>query len=177
MSIIMTYKSGLASNPNPDLFEVGIEQEEIVLKQIQLKAIGSNKVLQTYKIPLKNVVTCGLVTEQEIITKDKSVVGRGIAGALLLGPAGLVLGGMSGIGAKKKKKNINLFVISYLSEKAPENVQSFVLDTDWNNNGLKNIKFAKKAQKIVQEIEKSDLVKTYIENNIGDLNIDGSITL
>ena len=39
------------------------------------------------------------------IIKDKSVVGRAAAGALLAGPAGLLVGGLSGVGSKEVPEN------------------------------------------------------------------------
>lgn len=39
--------------------------------------------------------------EVEVIEKDKSVILRAVAGGVLLGPVGAVVGGMSGIGTKK----------------------------------------------------------------------------
>lgn len=176
MKAIMIYRSGLPTRPSKELFELEIDSCDLILSQIELKAIGKNKVIQSYRIPLMNIVECGFVSEQEFIEKDKNVIGRGLAGGLLFGPAGMVLGGMSGIGNKKKKTTVGLFVITYLSENSPDELRSFVLETGWNNRDLTNIKFAKEAGKISAAATKSSMVNTYLNHYVAT-NQDGSITL
>lgn len=44
------------------------------------------------------------LSEKEIVEKSKSVVGRAVVGGVLLGPLGAVVGGVSGVGDKKKEK-------------------------------------------------------------------------
>ena len=95
MKTIMVYRGGLPDAPSSELFEVDIDKEDLILSQITLGAL-KNKVIQTYKIPLKNIVECGCVTEKELVEAGKSVVGRGVVGGFLFGPARLVLGGLSG---------------------------------------------------------------------------------
>lgn len=178
MKTIMVYKDGLPDTPDSELFEVDMDRENMILSQITLGVL-KNKVIQTYKIPLENIVECGFVTEKEVISADKSVVGRGLVGGFLFGPAGLVLGGMSGIGSKKKEKTIGLFVITYLSPRSPGELKSFVLDTGWNNRDLHNINFAKEARKKVEKVGKSELVTAFLASNEVEtgVNSDGSITL
>ncbi|MBD3107907.1 hypothetical protein IEO70_05970 [Bacillus sp. AGMB 02131] len=55
-------------------------------------------------------------TEEQIKEKDKSVVGRAVVGGLLIGPLGAIVGGISGIGSKKKKKSKLFVVINYISK-------------------------------------------------------------
>lgn len=54
---------------------------------------------KTYQIRMKNVEILKQITEE-----DKSVAGREIVGGLVFGVAGAVVGGMSGMGTKKKKE-------------------------------------------------------------------------
>ena len=63
MKTIMVYRGGLPDAPSSELFEVDIDKEDLILSQITLGAL-KNKVIQTYKIPLKNIVECGCVTEK-----------------------------------------------------------------------------------------------------------------
>lgn len=52
-------------------------------------------------------------TSKEVVEKGKSVVGRALVGTLIAGPIGTVVGGMSGIGSKKKTKTKTIIVIGY----------------------------------------------------------------
>ena len=51
--------------------------------------------------------------QTEITEKSKSVIGRAVAGGLLFGGAGAVLGAISGLGNKEKKIQKYMFIISY----------------------------------------------------------------
>lgn len=67
-----------------------------------------------FKIPLENVIGTMLTTEKEIIEKSKSVIGRGVVGGLVFGPAGLLLGGLSGIGKKSRVEKSRVYIVSYV---------------------------------------------------------------
>lgn len=51
-------------------------------------------------MPFSRIFNVELFSEDEVVEKNKSVVKRGIAGALIAGPVGAIVGGMSGIGTK-----------------------------------------------------------------------------
>lgn len=54
--------------------------------------------------------------ETEVVKKDRSVIGRAVAGGLLFGGVGAVVGGMSGVGKKEKEVTRLLLIISYTSK-------------------------------------------------------------
>lgn len=79
-------------------------------------------------LKFSQITNAGIVTEKEIVEKSKHVVGRAVVGGLLLGPLGAVVGGMSGVGDKKKQKTNTYYVINYLSGTGGEpSVLSFKL--------------------------------------------------
>lgn len=61
--------------------------------------------------------------ETDIINIEKSSIGRALAGGLLFGGVGAVVGAISGSGTKQKKSDI--FIISYLSSNNEEKVIQF----------------------------------------------------
>ena len=65
------------------------------------------------------------INEKEIIEKSKSTTGRAIAGGVLLGPLGAIVGGMSGIGTKQKSSTHYFIVINYTSKSGETKVISF----------------------------------------------------
>lgn len=58
--------------------------------------------------------------ETEVVKKDRSVIGRAVAGGLLFGGVGAVVGGMSGVGKKEKEVTRLLLIISYTSKDGEE---------------------------------------------------------
>lgn len=61
----------------------------------------------------------------EIQEKEKSVIGRAVAGGLLFGGAGAVVGAMTAQGKKEKKVTKLMFIISYTSSQGEESFLTF----------------------------------------------------
>lgn len=72
-----------------------------------------NKKKPKVNLSLDKVNDCGIATEKEITEHGKSVIGRAAVGTLLVGPLGGIIGGMSGLGKKKKEKDLRVAVINY----------------------------------------------------------------
>lgn len=72
------------------------------------------------KLYLDKITSVSVATETEIREKSKNVIGRAAIGTLLLGPLGAVVGGMSGVGSKKKKEIKSFLFITYLSSDISE---------------------------------------------------------
>ena len=53
--------------------------------------------------------------QTEIVSQGKSVIGRAVAGGLIFGGVGAVVGAVSGTGTKDKKERHFYFIISYTS--------------------------------------------------------------
>lgn len=105
---------GLSLNNPQAVLILTFDKEFLMIEEMGNKGFKSI-IVNKFKIPLSNIQATLTTTEKEFVEKSKSVIGRGIAGGFLFGPAGLVLGGLSGVG-KKKKGNINhYYIISYMS--------------------------------------------------------------
>lgn len=81
-----------------------------------VKLFGKDPIKETYKIPHERILTIDVMTNEEVKVKEKSVITRGLIGGLVFGPAGLILGGMSGIGTTTQVHNTPYLIIAYTGE-------------------------------------------------------------
>ena len=114
---------------------------------------------KTFTIPIKNVISFDVVSQKEIAQKSKSVIGRGIAGGLIFGPVGAIIGGMSGIGAKEQKNTQYFVNIAFYDSNDQMHVIIFKDIT-----ALRSMNFAEK------------FTKQYLDKNL-DTNDAGEIVL
>lgn len=87
-------------------------------------------------------------TVAEIKEKNKSVIGRAVVGSLL-GPVGAVIGGISGVGSKKKENNRNILIIGYKSN-GKERQISFIDD---KGGLIYNLLYKELKKYVVEEIQ------------------------
>lgn len=81
---------------------------------------------QNFELNYSQITNLQQITNMEIVQKNKSSIKRGVVGGLAFGPAGLLLGGLSGIGTKDTKQLKNYLVINYKSSSSDEiNVLNF----------------------------------------------------
>lgn len=156
--LLLQVLEGLPGAAKFALCEIKFEDE--ALKIVLLKNVFQKTPVNTYSISLNKLITVDIVTEENIKEKEKSVVGRGIAGATLFGPVGAILGGLSGTGTKKKKTKTSVFVISYYGV---------------NENDVKTIYFSTNYSPIACW----DFVKLYRENYAQqqEVNSNGEVIL
>lgn len=64
-------------------------------------------------ISLKDISNVAIISDKDIIEKDKSVIGRGVVGSVLFGGAGLILGGLSGLNKKQVVEYVDYLIINY----------------------------------------------------------------
>lgn len=108
--IQMKFVDGINAYKSGDIVTLDIDEKnnEIIIKGF------INRNAPVIHLPLNKLTHVSLETEQEIIEKNKSVVGRAAVGTLIAGPLGAIVGGMSGIGTKKKKgKEKAILTIGY----------------------------------------------------------------
>lgn len=80
---------------------------------------------QEAKLNYKQITDVFYGMETEIIEKDKSPIGRAVAGGLLFGGVGAMVGAISGTTKKVEKKNHFYFIISYTSSNGDETFLEF----------------------------------------------------
>lgn len=109
IGLVIKFVDGLDFFSADEDLEVYIEpnENELILKSI------SDKKKPVIHLSLDKLRYVHKTTEKEIIEKNKSVVGRAVVGTLIAGPLGTIIGGMSGIGSKKKTKNRDILIIGY----------------------------------------------------------------
>ena len=95
------------------------------------------------EISLKDIINVGVINDKHLREKNKSVIGRGIAGGLLFGSVGLVLGGLSGTGTKQIKEDVQYIVVNY-----NENNENKVISV-YVNGAFSGASFVKKLNNIV----------------------------
>ena len=98
--LLATYVDGLGIAPNTYC--------KLYLLDDKIQ-INANQ--QKFEIKLEKIRAAVVKDERELIEKGKSVVGRAVIGTLLVPGLGTIVGGMSGIGTKKKKGTLNHFLI------------------------------------------------------------------
>jgi hypothetical protein len=103
-AIFASYFDGLGL-PSSIYSEIFLFEDRLLI------AVGK---LQPYELKLSQIRAAVNKSEQEIVEKGKSVVGRALIGTLLVPGLGTIVGGMSGIGTKQKKgKDNNYLIINY----------------------------------------------------------------
>lgn len=90
------YLSGLDSVEEDSMVLIVIVANQLVIKK------DRTTVLRT--IELSEIKSIKPLSENTITEKEKSVIARALAGGLIFGVVGAIVGGMSGIGTKKEVK-------------------------------------------------------------------------
>lgn len=111
-SIISDYFTPLTPVPgfkhgDQTLCDIALYEDHLILTE----TLSQN----TARLDYAQITDVSRELETEIIEKNKSVIGRALAGGLLLGGVGAVVGGVSGVGKKQTKKTKMYFIISYVS--------------------------------------------------------------
>lgn len=105
------HDNGLNSFKENEIVNIYLDDEG---QRLVISEFLAKKPKEAY-LKYSQITNAEVLSEKEIIEKSKSVVGRAAAGTILLGPLGGIVGGMSGIGDKKKSKTSYYFIINYIS--------------------------------------------------------------
>lgn len=104
---------------------------------------------KAYELDYKKITAVASGNKSDLLKKDRSVIGRGIAGGILLGPVAAIIGGMSAVGKQKHIKG-DFLILNYISGEDKE--QTLIFD-------LKNMSHAKKAEKYILS-KKPELIES-----------------
>lgn len=115
-------------------------------------------------ISLKDISNVAIISDKEIIEKDKSVIGRGIVGNVLFGGAGLILGGLSGLNKKQVVQNIDYLIINYKDNGEDKVINVYANEGVIDNGFMKGLNYAVDISK--QELKCPKCGKEYNFNDV-----------
>lgn len=93
-------------------------------------------------IDLKDIVNVGIISDKELIEKDRNVIARGVVGNVLFGGAGLVLGGLSGLQTKKKEQIVDYLIINYKENGEDKVINLYAKEFVLNDMVMKKLNYA-----------------------------------
>lgn len=115
-------------------------------------------------ISLKDISNVAIISDKEIIEKDKSVIGRGIVGNVLFGGAGLILGGLSGLQKKQVEQNVDYLIINYKDNGEDKVINVYANEGVIDNSFMKGLNYAIDISK--QELKCPKCGKRYNFNEV-----------
>lgn len=133
---------GIDDAPKGRLFNIILKEDENKV----LFECGKN--FPQINLMIDKITGATVISEKEIVEKGKSVTGRAIAGGVLLGPLGILVGGMSGIGNKSKTETKYYIVFNYNSNDGVK-----ILSFETMKNDLSYWKFIDKLNHLLKKEE------------------------
>ena len=118
---------------------------------------------KSYKILLENIIDIKIKKETEISEKERNVIGRAIAGGILTGGLGAIVGGISGIPSKQIKEHHYFLSLDYRSKE--DNMKSllFIKKPDAPLKEVQNF-----LNRTVNQINK---IKPFKEDEKGEIEL------
>lgn len=152
---IVNLVEGLPLKDPEAQLEIQFDDEHLIIKEKGFKGLKT-VIENTFRIPLCNILDAIVTTEKEVVDKSKSVIGRGVLGGAIFGPAGLILGGMSGIGTKQKKETTWVYIVSFVSSGGE--IKNITFKMPFMMTSVTE-KFDKALKKKLASMERSEEVK------------------
>lgn len=97
----------------------------------QIITISSNEnniIVNNYSISKKNVKYKTITNAKMLTDKQKSVIQRSLAGVLVAGPLGAIVGGISGVGTKSSIETVNFLTIGFKDKDDVDKTAIFALE-------------------------------------------------
>lgn len=152
---------GLPKMNDLSICDITINGDYIMMEH--LKGIGffskNVEVVDVFKIHHDKIISLDVIDKTNITSKNKSVVGRGIAGDILFGPVGAMLGGMSGAKADIKTTTKYYFNIGYYG-KDKDDIKTIIFRLGTDNTG---------ALKFIREYNDAFLINDSMINEDGEI--------
>ena len=141
------YNDGIDTFIKNDKCNIFIQSDKLLI--FNLNNNSSASILYT------KIVACGVFDDKQIsknvITKNGSVIGRGVLGGFFFGPIGAIVGGMSGLNSKtniiQTEQSTYYLVINY-KPNSSKKVRSISFKTTTRKLDLENL-----SDKIKEQIE------------------------
>lgn len=134
-SISVTYLEGLP-NLIPKTF-CGVFMNNATADILHIQPLSNAS--QLINLPVDKIVNIGIVSEAEIIQRNKNVIGRSVAGGLLFGSVGAIVGGLSGTQTAKEIVPHHFLIINYMNKDGTVQVLSFEVNASAFNKPLNSI--------------------------------------
>lgn len=103
--------SGLPQENQRSLFMFEFEKDQLKITE-EISTFRKYKALQTFSLDVDKIISIDIITQDNIVEKQKSTFGRGVAGALLFGPVGAIIGTTSA-GSTTVNEQTGVLVFSY----------------------------------------------------------------
>ncbi len=116
--------------------------------------VSKNKTI--YSVGYNQINDIFFGVESDIVKVNKSPIGRAIAGGILFGNTGAIVGAASGIGEKSKINYHHSLIISYINSNGQEGFISLE-DTNYGMTGKKTYKKLLQLTGIESKKEKAEL--------------------
>ena len=133
--ISLKHLEGIPGLTSGQLSMISVKTNELVINQVQI-------------LPYSRIKKTEVISSTQISEKQKSVIKRALAGGILLGPLGAVVGGLSGVGKKETSETVYMYSIDFVNIEGVESNALFLLEKGY----------------MLPELNK---IKDYINNKIG----------
>ncbi len=107
--IVTSYKDGLGTLTPGCYCMIALSGD-----RIEFRASPKDSDPPAATMNISQITNIGAFTEAELIEKSRSVVGRGMAGGLVFGPVGAIVGGLSGTKSKKTRRYHQYIVLNFI---------------------------------------------------------------
>ena len=104
--------SGLPQENQNSFFMFNFEGNQLKITEKLTRVFKKSKELQTFSLDVDKIISIDIITQDNIVEKQNSTFGRGVAGALLFGPVGAIIG-TSSAGSTTVNEQTGVLVFSY----------------------------------------------------------------